>query len=109
MVDLLPHRHPARPAAESAHQGFRARVAFCRDVVLAVDLGDAADAVFFIQSGKIKLTVVSTRGKEAVIGVLEKGSFFGEGLFAPLLAADREPQRIPRPDQPGRQRQRTPP
>jgi CRP/FNR family transcriptional regulator, cyclic AMP receptor protein len=44
--------------------------------------GDAADAVFFVQSGKVKLTVVSTRGKEAVIGVLERGSFFGEGCLA---------------------------
>jgi len=44
--------------------------------------GDAADAVFFIQSGKVKLTVVSTRGKEAVIGVLERSSFFGEGCLA---------------------------
>ena len=44
--------------------------------------GDAADAVFYIQSGKVKLTVVSTRGKEAVIGVLERGSFFGEGCLA---------------------------
>jgi CRP-like cAMP-binding protein len=44
--------------------------------------GDAADAVFFIESGKVKLSVVSTRGKEAVIGVLERGSFFGEGCLA---------------------------
>ncbi len=44
--------------------------------------GDAADAVFFIESGKVKLTVVSTRGKEAVVGVLERGSFFGEGCLA---------------------------
>jgi CRP/FNR family transcriptional regulator, cyclic AMP receptor protein len=44
--------------------------------------GDPADAVFFIESGKVKLTVVSTRGKEAVIGVLERGSFFGEGSLA---------------------------
>ena len=44
--------------------------------------GDAADAVFYIQSGKVQLTVVSTRGKEAVIGVLERGSFFGEGCLA---------------------------
>jgi CRP/FNR family transcriptional regulator, cyclic AMP receptor protein len=44
--------------------------------------GDPADAVFFIRSGKVKLTVVSTRGKEAVIGVLERGSFFGEGCLA---------------------------
>ena len=44
--------------------------------------GDPADAVFFIQTGKVKLTVVSTRGKEAVIGVLDRGSFFGEGCLA---------------------------
>jgi CRP/FNR family transcriptional regulator, cyclic AMP receptor protein len=44
--------------------------------------GDPADAVFFVQSGKVKLAVVSTRGKEAVIGVLEPGSFFGEGCLA---------------------------
>jgi CRP-like cAMP-binding protein len=44
--------------------------------------GDPADAVFLLQSGKVKLTVVSTRGKEAVIGVLDRGSFFGEGCLA---------------------------
>jgi CRP-like cAMP-binding protein len=44
--------------------------------------GDAGDAVFFIQTGKVQLTVVSTRGKEAVIGVLDRGSFFGEGCLA---------------------------
>jgi CRP/FNR family cyclic AMP-dependent transcriptional regulator len=44
--------------------------------------GDAADAVFYIESGKVQLTVVSARGKEAVIGVLERGSFFGEGCLA---------------------------
>lgn len=44
--------------------------------------GDTADAVFFVQSGQVRLTVVSSRGKEAVIGVLEPGSFFGEGCLA---------------------------
>jgi CRP-like cAMP-binding protein len=44
--------------------------------------GDPADAVFYLESGKIKVTVVSARGKEAVIGVLEPGSFFGEGCLA---------------------------
>ena len=44
--------------------------------------GDPADAVFFLQSGEVKLSVVSARGKEAVIGVLEEGSFFGEGCLA---------------------------
>ncbi|MGA2373804.1 MAG: Crp/Fnr family transcriptional regulator [Candidatus Korobacteraceae bacterium] len=44
--------------------------------------GDAADAVFYIESGKVKLTVVSARGKEAVVGILQEGSFFGEGCLA---------------------------
>jgi len=43
--------------------------------------GDAADAVFFVQSGRIKLTVVSTQGKEAVIAILPESSFFGEGCL----------------------------
>ncbi len=44
--------------------------------------GDAADAVFYIQSGKVKLTVVSKNGKEALVAVLQGGSFFGEGCLA---------------------------
>jgi CRP-like cAMP-binding protein len=44
--------------------------------------GDPANAVFFVRSGKVKLTVVSTRGREAVVGMLERGSFFGEGCLA---------------------------
>jgi CRP/FNR family transcriptional regulator, cyclic AMP receptor protein len=43
--------------------------------------GDIADAVFYIQKGKIKLTVVSDAGKEAVVGILEPGQFFGEGCL----------------------------
>ena len=44
--------------------------------------GDAADAVFYIQSGKVKLTVVSNNGKEATIGILGERDFFGEGCLA---------------------------
>ena len=40
--------------------------------------GEAADSVFYLQKGKVKLTVVSKRGKEAVIGMVEPGQFFGE-------------------------------
>ncbi len=40
--------------------------------------GDAADSVFYLQKGKVKLTVVSKRGKEAVIGMVDGGQFFGE-------------------------------
>jgi CRP/FNR family cyclic AMP-dependent transcriptional regulator len=44
--------------------------------------GDAADAVFYIQKGKVRLTVVSKSGKEATIGIVGEGSFFGEGSLA---------------------------
>ena len=44
--------------------------------------GDAADAVFYIQKGKVRLTVVSKVGKEATIGILGEGNFFGEGALA---------------------------
>jgi CRP/FNR family transcriptional regulator, cyclic AMP receptor protein len=47
--------------------------------------GDASDAVFYIQAGKVKLTVVSPHGKEAVIVILEPRSFFGEGCLAGQL------------------------
>ena len=44
--------------------------------------GDEADAVFYVQKGKVKLTVVSKTGKEATIGILGEGNFFGEGSLA---------------------------
>jgi CRP/FNR family cyclic AMP-dependent transcriptional regulator len=47
--------------------------------------GDVADAVFYIQKGKVKLTVVSKAGKEATIGILDEGNFLGEGVLAGQL------------------------
>lgn len=44
--------------------------------------GDPADAVFYLQTGKVKLAVVSKTGKEATIGILSDESFFGEGSLA---------------------------
>jgi len=44
--------------------------------------GDSADALFYIQKGKVKLTVVSSRGKEAIVGLLGPADFFGEGCLA---------------------------
>src|SRR6185312_10324367 len=44
--------------------------------------GDVCDAVFYIQTGKVKLTVVSSTGKEATIGILSTGDFFGEDSLA---------------------------
>ena len=44
--------------------------------------GDSADALFYVQTGKVRLTVVSKEGKEATIGMLGEGDFFGEGSLA---------------------------
>ena len=43
--------------------------------------GDSSDAVFYIQGGRVKLTVVANSGKEATIGILSQGDFFGEGCL----------------------------
>jgi CRP-like cAMP-binding protein len=48
----------------------------------AFSQGDPADAIFYIREGKLKLTVVSSQGKEAVIAILTPGAFFGEGCLA---------------------------
>ena len=52
-----------------------------RDELVFVQ-GDPADSIFYIQKGKIKLTVVSRQGKEAVVAILGAGDFFGEGSLA---------------------------
>ena len=47
--------------------------------------GDVADAVFYIEKGQVALSVVSQQGREAVVALLEKGSFFGEGCLTGQL------------------------
>jgi CRP/FNR family transcriptional regulator, cyclic AMP receptor protein len=44
--------------------------------------GDGADSVFYVEKGQVKLTVVSERGKSAVVAILGRGDFFGEGCLA---------------------------
>src|ERR1019366_3236383 len=44
--------------------------------------GDPANAVFYVNKGKVKLTVSSREGKEAVVAILKEGDFFGEGCLA---------------------------
>lgn len=58
--------------------------------------GDRSDAVFYIQKGNVRLTIVSKRGKEAIVGVLGEGAFFGEQCMADeplriMTAATTEP------------------
>ena len=52
-----------------------------RDKELVFSQGDAADALFYIQSGTVKLTAVSTRRKKAIIAFLQRGGFFGEACL----------------------------
>jgi len=52
-----------------------------RDNEVIFSQGDVADAVFYIQSGTVKLTVAATRRKKAIIAVLLRGGFFGEGCL----------------------------
>jgi CRP/FNR family cyclic AMP-dependent transcriptional regulator len=93
VVGLLPDKKIRRPAAGSRAtpfnpQTFLAKVGDGKTTQLTpkkhliFSQGDAADAVFYVQTGRVKLTVVSEHGKEAVVGLLNSGSFFGEGCLA---------------------------
>ena len=64
----------------STIDGGRKIAAFPKKETIFVQ-GDPSDAVFYIQEGKVKLTVVSKTGKEATIGILNEGDFFGEGCL----------------------------
>ena len=54
----------------------------CAKKQILFSQGDTADAVFWIQAGSVKLTVVSQQGKEAVVAILEQDAFFGESCLA---------------------------
>ena len=97
VVGLLPDKKRRRPAAGTLAkpfdpQTFLAKVGHGKTTrqspkeQLIFSQGDAADAVFYVQAGRVRLTVLSPRGKEAVVGILEHGSFFGEGCLVGQLA-----------------------
>jgi CRP/FNR family transcriptional regulator, cyclic AMP receptor protein len=73
---------PLDPADILAKVAEGKTIADCQKNQVVFSQGDPADAIFYIQKGKIKLTVVSRRGKEAVIAILGPGDFFGEGCLA---------------------------
>jgi CRP-like cAMP-binding protein len=69
------------PSSFLATIGGRTVVAFStKDTIFTQ--GNAADSVFYIQKGKVRLTVVSKAGKEATLAMLHEGEFFGEGSLA---------------------------
>jgi CRP/FNR family cyclic AMP-dependent transcriptional regulator len=79
---------PVKPQREFDPKTFLATIGNGRKMVdvpqkgMVFAQGDAADAVFYIQKGKVRLTVVSAAGKEATIGIVSEGNFFGEGSLA---------------------------
>ncbi len=56
-------------------------IAECQKDQVVFAQGDAADAVFYLQKGRVKITVVSEQGKEAVVRIVQTGHFFGEGCL----------------------------
>ena len=70
------------PKAFLASVGAGRTVAKAREGQVIFSQGDPADALFYIQKGKVKVTTLSTQGKEAVVAILGPGDFFGEGCLA---------------------------
>jgi CRP-like cAMP-binding protein len=83
MAGLKSLKTSVDPETLLASAGVGKRVVHLKEKDAAFSQGDAASAVFYIQKGKVRLTVVSKVGKEATLGILGKGEFFGEGCLAP--------------------------
>jgi CRP/FNR family cyclic AMP-dependent transcriptional regulator len=78
----LKRRPPFNPKSFLAVVGEGRSIGEYRKDQIVFSQGDPADAVFYIQSGKVKVTVVSEQGKEAVVAMLGTNQFFGEGCLA---------------------------
>ncbi len=76
------HKSPFDPKAFLGMVGEGRRIEEHRKGEIVFSQGDAADALFYIEKGKVKVTVVSPQGKEAVVAILETNDFFGEGSLA---------------------------
>jgi CRP/FNR family transcriptional regulator, cyclic AMP receptor protein len=78
-----------QPADFLAHKGLGRVIVDLKKHQTIFSQGDAADAVFYIQKGRVQLTVISKRGKEATIALLGAGKFIGEECIAAI-----QPQRM---------------
>jgi CRP-like cAMP-binding protein len=76
---------PFNPKTFLAQGGDSRTTLQCQKHQILFTQGDTANAVFYVQAGRVKLSVVSQQGKEAVIAMLERGNFFGEGCLAGQL------------------------
>ena len=86
---MVPMKSSVRQKDEAFDpQAFLAKVADGQTVANYIERqavfaqGDPADSIFYIHSGKVKVTVLSNQGKEAVVAILGNGQFFGEGCLA---------------------------
>ena len=81
-----PHAWRSLVPRNSSHKSATGKTTLtCPKNRILFSQGDAADAVFYIQTGQVKLTVISSQGKEAIVAMLEPGAFFGEGCLAGQL------------------------
>ena len=76
-----PYAEPFDPKAFLARVGAGKTILEFQKNQNVFSQGDAAETVFYIQKGRVKLTVMSEQGKEAVVGILEPSQFFGEGCM----------------------------
>ena len=79
MASKRTHRFSPEVFRKKFHAGMSVRDYQDKEVIFSQ--GDVADAVFYVQSGTVKLTAVSSRRKKAIIAFLQRGSFFGEGCL----------------------------
>ena len=70
---------PFNPQTFLAQVGDSRTILQCQKHQILFAQGDTANAVFYVQAGRVKLSVVSQQGKEAVVAMLERGNFFGKG------------------------------
>src|SRR6185295_11281734 len=75
---LVPGKKPFDPKAFLAHVGDGRSIARYGKDRVVFSQGEPADAVFYVQKGKVKVTVVSEQGKEAGVAILTANVFFGE-------------------------------
>ena len=73
------------PLAFLAKVGTGKTISVYRKDQIIFSQGEVADTIFYIQKGGVKIVVLSDQGKEAVVGILESGQFFGEGCLAGQL------------------------
>jgi CRP/FNR family cyclic AMP-dependent transcriptional regulator len=76
-----PSKDPFDPQKFLAMVGTGKEISKYRKDQIIFSQGEAADTVFYIQKGSVKVVVLSGQGKEAVVGMLEAGQFFGEGCL----------------------------